>query len=127
VNQWTLLVGAIPITYAISLGAPRGLPLDDRQTEELVLTSAQSLLAALLIADLRFGRLEAIALAILFGAQLFFPSTAVRWGFIALYMAIFAGLLVAGPPSLRRAFFALVLGRPRPDPGGARPSPAAPG
>ena len=28
VNQWTLLVGAIPIAYAISLGAPSGLPLD---------------------------------------------------------------------------------------------------
>jgi cation:H+ antiporter len=125
VNQWTLLVGAIPITYALSLGAPRGLPLDARQTEELILTSAQSLLAALLIADLRFRRAEALALALLFGAQLFFPSTAVRWGFIALYLLAFTAILVRGPVRQRRAFFALVLARPRPPSGGpdAAPSP----
>ena len=50
VNQWTLLVGALPIAYAISAGGLSGLPLDDRQTGELLLTSAQSLLAALLLA-----------------------------------------------------------------------------
>jgi cation:H+ antiporter len=77
VNQWTLLVGAIPIAFSISSGTLRGLPLDARQTEELWLTSAQSLLATLLIANLRFTRVEAGMLALLFGAQLVFPSTTV--------------------------------------------------
>jgi cation:H+ antiporter len=111
VNQWTLLVGAIPIAYGISLGAPRGLPLDGRQTEELLLTSAQSLVAAIMLADMRFGRREAIILAVLFAAQLFFPSTTARWGFMGFYMAIAVGLLIFGPRSQRDAFLQLVIPR----------------
>ena len=34
VNQWTLLVGAIPIVYMISSGGWRGLPLDGREAYE---------------------------------------------------------------------------------------------
>jgi hypothetical protein len=62
VNQWTLLVGALPIAYIVAGGALSGLPLDERQTEELLLTSAQSLLATLLICDLDFSRTEAVLL-----------------------------------------------------------------
>ncbi|MBW2723699.1 MAG: hypothetical protein JRE71_04870 [Deltaproteobacteria bacterium] len=53
VNQWTLLVGALPIAYAISVGEFVGLPLDLRQSEELLLTSAQSLLAVILLSSLQ--------------------------------------------------------------------------
>lgn len=114
VNQWTLLVGAIPIAYALSLGAADGLPLDARQSQELLLTSSQSLLAVILLADLRFARREALALAVLFGVQLLFPSAIVRWGFIALYLCTAVGVLAFGSGVQRRAFFALVRGR---DPG----------
>ncbi len=75
VNQWTLLVGAIPIAFALSSGGWEGLPLDERQREELILTATQSLLAAILIADLRFSRIKAVALALLFGGQFLFTST----------------------------------------------------
>ena len=95
VNQWTLLVGAIPIAYALSAGGFAGLPLDERQTEELILTSTQSLLAAILICDLRFSRFEAIVLALLFAGQFLFTSTHVRYLFIAAYLAISAALLAA--------------------------------
>jgi len=115
VNQWTLLVGAIPIAFAISAGGLGGLPLDHRQTAELWLTSAQSLLAAIVISNLRFTRREALVLALLFAAQLFFPSTAVRWGFVALYLLLAAGLLVFGPRGQREAFFALVFSLPSSD------------
>jgi cation:H+ antiporter len=111
VNQWTLLVGAIPIAFAISAGGWHGLPLDERQTEELILTSAQSLLAAILIADMRFSRRDAIMLALLFAGQFMFTSTHVRYLFIVLYLVIAAGLLIAGGAERRRMFFALV--RPR--------------
>ncbi len=107
VNQWTLLVGAIPIAFCLSSGTWRGLPLDARQTEELWLTSAQSLLATLLIADLRFGRREALLLAGLFFGQLVFPSTEVRYGFIATYLGVFLWLL-ARDPARRAAFFGLL-------------------
>jgi cation:H+ antiporter len=112
VNQWTLLVGAIPIAYSISSSTFRGLALDARQTEELWLTSAQSLLAAYLIADLRFSRREAWLLAALFLAQLVLPWKEVRIGFIGLYLAIFLGMLSFGGAERRRAFLSLL--RPSP-------------
>jgi cation:H+ antiporter len=111
VNQWTLLVGAIPIAFAISAGGWHGLPLDERQTEELILTSTQSLLAAILIADLRFSRTDAVMLALLFLGQFAFTSTHVRYLFIAAYAAIAAGLLVFGGSERRAGFWALVVGR----------------
>ena len=113
VNQWTLLVGAIPIAYAISLGSARGLPLDARQTEELLLTSAQSLLASIMLADLSFSRKEAIALAILFAAQLFLPSTTARWWFFGLYMVASVAILLGGPRRQREAFLQLLMPRYR--------------
>jgi len=111
VNQWTLLVGALPIAYAISSGGFSGLPLDERQTEELLLTSAQSLLAVILLSDLRVTRNEALGLAGLFLAQLCMTSMAVRSGFTVIYLAISLGILMFGRVERRRAFFALLWGR----------------
>ncbi len=107
VNQWTLLVGALPIAYCIASTSFRGLPLDARQTEELYLTSAQSLFATLLICNLEITRTEAVILAALFGVQLVFPSTDVRLAFCALYLAIFLGLLIHSPVR-RRALLDLL-------------------
>jgi cation:H+ antiporter len=112
VNQWTLLVGALPIAYVLAGGGWQGLPLDARQTEELVLTSAQSLLATLLIAEFEFSRAEAVLLAALFGVQLVFPDTSVRLAFSGLYILIFAlALLLA--PHRREAFLDLLRLHPR--------------
>ena len=108
VNQWTLLVGAIPIAYAISAGGFAGLPLDARQTEELILTSTQSLLASILIADMHFSRRDAIMLAALFVGQFAFTSTEVRYLFIVSYAAISVGMLVLGGSERRRMFFSLL-------------------
>jgi cation:H+ antiporter len=107
VNQWTLLVGAIPIAFAISSNGLHGLPLDGRQTEELVLTSAQSLLAVVLIADMSFSRLKAVILAALFLCQFAFTSTEVRWAFTFLYLTIAAGVLVVGGTARRTRFYSL--------------------
>jgi len=116
VNQWTLLVGAIPIAFALSAGSWGGLPLDERQTGELVLTSAQSLLAAVLICDLRFRWSAAVGLAVLFLAQFLFTSTAVRMVFIIIYLVLAVALLAQ--PARRGIFVATFLGRPHP-PGAA--------
>jgi len=97
VNQWTLLVGAIPIAYCLSAGRLAGLPLDARQTEELLLTSAQSLLATLWISDLQFSRREALVLAGLFVGQLLFPHSLVRGVFIGVYLLLAAGFLYRRP------------------------------
>src|SRR5262249_32589707 len=63
VNQWTLLVGAIPLVYGLAaggmaLGNLTPMILDARQKEELLLTSAQSLFAAVVISDFRFALWE---------------------------------------------------------------------
>jgi cation:H+ antiporter len=107
VNQWTLLVGALPIAFVAAGGSIHGLPLDARQTEELWLTSAQSLLATLVIADLRFSRVEAVLLAALFVVQLLFPGTQVRLAFATLYGVFFLGLLALSD-GRRRGFLSLL-------------------
>ena len=38
-QQWTLLVGTIPLVYSISLGAPGQMPLDTRQIQEILLST----------------------------------------------------------------------------------------
>jgi cation:H+ antiporter len=114
VNQWTLLVGAIPVAFSLSAGSWRGLPLDERQTEELILTSAQSLMAVVFIVDLRFSRIEAVALAVLFLGQFAFTSTEVRYLFTALYLATTVGLLVVRGGERRAALASLVFSSPVP-------------
>lgn len=94
VNQWTLLVGALPVAFLAAGGGLEGIPLDARQREELWLTSAQSLLATVVVADLRVSRLEAVLLASLFAVQLVFPSTEVRLAFAVLYVVVALGLVV---------------------------------
>ncbi|MDH3210907.1 MAG: hypothetical protein OEM05_00305 [Myxococcales bacterium] len=112
VNQWTLLVGAIPIAFSLSAGSWRGLPLDERQTEELILTSAQSLMAAIFILDLRFSRIEAVLLAALFLGQFAFTSTEVRYLFTALYLTIALGLLVVRGGVRRAELVSLLFSNP---------------
>jgi cation:H+ antiporter len=93
VNQWTLLVGAIPVVHGISAGAAAPMLLDFRQREEILLTAAQSLLGLMVLVNLRFGLREALLLAVLFLAQLFFPTTEVRLAFSVLYGILCIALL----------------------------------
>jgi cation:H+ antiporter len=69
VNQWTLLVGSLPIVYAISAGHLTGLPLDSLQREELFLTAAQSVFAIAILANRRMSTREAWTLFVLFISQ----------------------------------------------------------
>jgi cation:H+ antiporter len=69
VNQWTLLVGSLPIVFAISSGAMHGLPLDSLQREELFITAAQSAFAVAVLANRSLSVKEAWALLGLFLAQ----------------------------------------------------------
>ena len=70
VNQWTLLVGTIPLVYAISGGAIKTFQLDTLQDHELYLTAAQSIFAVAVLVNLRLSRLEGLLLVVLFTAQL---------------------------------------------------------
>jgi cation:H+ antiporter len=86
VNQWTLLVGTIPIVYSLSLGRPGALPLDKVQEHELWLTAAQSLLAVAILANLSLSWYGAIVLFLLFFVQLVFEG--LRMPVSAIYVAL---------------------------------------
>jgi len=70
VNQWTLLVGTLPIVFAIFAGELTGLPLDTGQRVELWVTAAQSVFAVAIIASRSVSRTEAWVMLGLFFAQL---------------------------------------------------------
>ena len=53
VNQWTLLIGGLPIVFALTHVGLDGLPVDAEQRYELLITGAQSLLAIALLVTLR--------------------------------------------------------------------------
>jgi cation:H+ antiporter len=108
VNQWTLLVGTLPLVYSISLGSPGALPLDARQVEEILLTAAQSAFAVLLLLNLHLSLKEAAVLLVLFGSQLVFTDPMVRYGYAAVYLALAAFLLLRGRGELR-GFLRMVL------------------
>ena len=69
INQWTLLVGMIPVVYALGAGHLTSFPLDTRQHEEIFLTAAQSLFAVALLLRLRLSLASAAVLMCLFSVQ----------------------------------------------------------
>lgn len=72
VNQWTLLIGSLPIAHLVG-GGGYSLVLDSRQIEETLLTATQTMMGVALILALRFHRGTAWALLALFIIQ--FPIT----------------------------------------------------
>src|SRR5437764_357690 len=69
VNQWTLLIGTMPIAFALASGSLHGLPIIARQREELLLTAAQSIFAVATLCSLSLSVREAAFLFGLFWAQ----------------------------------------------------------
>jgi cation:H+ antiporter len=101
VNQWTLLVGTIPIVFALASRSVHGLPLDAQQRFELLLTAAQSLFAVSLLITLSLTAWGAVALFVLFAIQfmasLTLPTEIDRVVIIVLsvlYILLSAGLLL---------------------------------
>lgn len=93
-NQWTLLIACLPLAFYVGGGELAGLPLDARQTEELYLTSAQTLLGVAVLANLRISRWEALLLFALFAVQFAMPIQTVRYLVAIVYTALAAVLLV---------------------------------
>jgi cation:H+ antiporter len=69
INQWTVLAAMIPIVFSLSRGAPSALPFDGAQREEILLTIAQSIVAVLVLLDMRFHWWDAAILFVLWLAQ----------------------------------------------------------
>jgi cation:H+ antiporter len=100
VNQWTLLVGSLPIAFALASSSLHGLPLEAPQRQELALTAAQSLFAVAVLGNLEVTTAEAIALFSLFISEFalaaILPSNqlrGVRLGFAAVYVVLAAAIL----------------------------------
>ncbi|MEW6032515.1 MAG: sodium:calcium antiporter [Bacillota bacterium] len=117
VNQWTLLIGMLPLAYAISSGGLQPLPMDARQVGEVALTVAQSAFAIVVLAKFTFSVWSAAALAVLFISQLFLPS--LHGLFTGIYAALSLGIILADPRrllTLGPSMAALFSGK---EPGGA--------
>lgn len=125
VNQWTLLIGALPLAYSFAMGAPSAMPLNEMQVREVFLTAAQSVFGIVVLLSFSFSLGEAALLLGLFLGQIvthlpeIFSSTPGAgeqlahyggWVFAFAYLAIAALWLVFNAAS--RAGLVSVL-RPR--------------
>lgn len=113
VNQWTLLVGMLPLAFCLSAGRLGSMHLDSRQVEEIFLTSAQSLFAVSVLANFSFSFWEAMTLLVLFSTQLAIPTPAVRYVFAFLYLLLTA-LLLLSRRERRQAVLSLLINAWRP-------------
>lgn len=94
VNQWTLLIGSLPVSHLLG-GGGFTLSLDSRQIEEVLLTATQTLMGVALILALRFHRATAWALLGLFIVQFPIASTHGRLLLCGIYTAVaIAGLII---------------------------------
>jgi cation:H+ antiporter len=94
INQWTLLIGMLPLAFSISSQHLLPMNLDARQIEEILLTSAQSLFALIILSNLRFSLKEALFLFLLFITQLFFTSPQIRYIYCGVYILFAFGMLI---------------------------------
>jgi cation:H+ antiporter len=108
VNQWTLLVGTLPIVFAISSQSLHGLPIDAIQREELFVTAAQSAFAVAVLANRSINVKEALTLLGLFMFQLVtkFPAfesihTEARIGVGCVYLGLAAIIIVRQRANIR--------------------------
>ena len=69
VNQWTVLAAMIPIVFSLSRGEPSALPFDGVQRLEILLTILQSVVAVLLLINLKFEWWNAALLFVLWLVQ----------------------------------------------------------
>ncbi|HEV2927548.1 MAG TPA: sodium:proton exchanger [Propionibacteriaceae bacterium] len=93
VNQWTLLIGSLPVAYLFG-GGSTSLVLDARQVEEVLLTATQTLMGVAILLALRFPRWAAYTLFGLFAVQFVIPGLYGRLVISAVYAVIAVALLV---------------------------------
>ncbi|OBA61152.1 sodium:proton exchanger [Mycobacterium sp. 1100029.7] len=93
VNQWTLLIGSLPLAHLLG-GGGASLALDSRQIEEVLLTASQTLMGVAVILALRFSRTSAWALLVLFLVQFPISSTVGRLVLCGVYGLIAVGGLI---------------------------------
>lgn len=94
VNQWTLLVALIPVVFSISGGKMGAMMINERQAEEIFLTSAQSAFGIAILASMSISIKEAALLLFLFLTQLLFPQKEIRFAYAFLYLFLAIIILI---------------------------------
>jgi cation:H+ antiporter len=107
VNQWTLLIGSLPVAYLFG-GGSTSLVLDARQVEEVLLTATQTLMGVAILLALRFPRWAAYTLFGLFAVQFFIPGMYGRLVISAVYAVIAVALLVVHRHQIIQTLRALI-------------------
>lgn len=110
VNQWTLLVGSLPVAFVLG-GGGMSLQLDGRQIEEMVLTAMQTVMGVTLLLGLRFHRWSAWALLGLFIVQFPITSTDGRMLLSGAYAAVAVVALVCNRRHVAPTLLAPFAGR----------------
>ena len=87
-NQWTLLLGSLPLVFSASSGEIATLPLQDRQQLEVFLTAAQGLFAVALFMNLKLDMKASLSLVILFLVQAVLPYDEIRLAIGILYILL---------------------------------------
>ena len=87
-NQWTLLLGSLPLVFSASSGEIATLPLQDRQQLEIFLTAAQGLFAVALFMNLKVDMKATLSLVILFLIQAVLPYDEIRLAIGILYILL---------------------------------------
>jgi cation:H+ antiporter len=106
VNQWTLLVGMLPLVYSVAMGSISNLPLDGRQEQEILLTAAQSVFAISLLLDRRLSLIGASLLFGLFAVQFVFPDIRNELSIVYVVLAVITVIISRAhiPATLRGAY-----------------------
>ena len=115
INQWTVLAAMIPIVFSISRGEPAALPFDGVQRVEILLTILQSVVAVLLLGNMRFDWWNATLLFLLWLVQFLVANW--REEVTIAYGVWAAGLLLSWVwvrPAAPRIFWALIRGKRSP-------------
>ncbi len=92
VNQWTLLLGTMPLVFSFSAGSLQPLPLTPSQIGSMFVTSGQTLLAVMILINLSASLWGAGVLLGLLIAQFIFHDTDFLFGCI--YLSLAAVLVV---------------------------------
>lgn len=87
VNQWTLLVGTIPVVFSMAAGRIAGLELTIRQDHEIWLTAGQSIFAVAILCNLRMSWYGALLLIVLFMVQFIFSELRMEVMYVYLVLA----------------------------------------
>ena len=119
INQWTVLAAMIPIVFSLSRGTMSALPFDGAQREEILLTIAQSVVAVLVLLDMKFHWWDAGILFVLWLTQ--FLEAGWRDEITLVYLGWAVLLIVSWiwrRPTAPGIFWRLVRGQPLASPPG---------